>query len=102
MSKDRIRGTDAATACECEVEAAAHAVAFDRSKGRRRKDCDCMHQPLPRFCKFERVRSGECGNLVEVGSGGEEMLIAGDDERLRIDSLGEFLDLRSQFADCVE
>ena len=42
-----------------------------------------VHQPLPHLRKAEGFRAGERGDLVEVGSGGEEMGVAGDDQPRR-------------------
>src|SRR5271165_3270430 len=98
MSEERVRAGDAAVAGEREIESASHAVAVDCGDSRSGKVGDGAHQALAHVGEAKGFGTGEGGDLVEVGSGGEKVFVAGEDEtrgRMR----GEVFDAESQRLD---
>src|SRR4051812_25204910 len=92
-----MRDTDVAG--ESEVESAAHAVAVNSGANRSRELVHREHQLLTHQCEIESVGM-QRGDFVEVGARGEELVIAGDDERLRI--FCEFLDGSGEVSNACE
>ena len=80
MSEERVRAGDAAIAGEREIESASHAIAVDGGDGRSGKVGDGAHQALAHVGEAKSFGAGERGDLVEIGSGGEEVRVAGEDE----------------------
>ena len=91
MAEDSMRACDAATACQGQVETSTHAIALNGSYGRSREVGDGAHQALAHVCEPKGLGTVQLGDLVEVGSRGEEVRVAGYDE-LRGRILGELLD----------
>jgi len=89
MSEDCVWVRDADVAGEGEVESAAHAIAVNGGANGSRELIDGEHQTLAHEREVEGVGM-ERGDFIEVGTGGEEVVVARDDERLRI--FREFLD----------
>jgi len=83
MSEERVRAGDAAITGEREIESAPHAVAVDGGNGRSGEAGDGAHQALSHVREAKSFRAGERGDLVEIGSGGEEVRVAGEDEMRR-------------------
>jgi hypothetical protein len=83
VSEDGVRVGDAEVAGEGEVESAAHAVTVNGGANRGGEVVDKLHEALAHPRELEAV-GRESGDFVEVGSGGEEPVVAGDDERARI------------------
>jgi len=94
MSKDGVWRRNAIAAGESQVQSAAHAVARNRGVDRSREVRDSLHQLLAYLGKLIRGRATKCGDLSQFGPGGEESIVAGEDERARrvrqfLNSLGE-------------
>ena len=88
MSEDRLWVRDTHVARECQVESATHAITVHGRADRCRKVVNGTHEALSHEREVEGV-GGEGGDFVEVGSGGKELVVAGDDEWLRC--FGQFL-----------
>src|SRR5262249_5058342 len=88
MSEDRVGCCDAKIASQRQIHAAAHAVAVDGGDHWNGKTVDGVHQPLASPGKLESVRAVELGTLVEIGAGGREFVVAGDDQSLDAAALG--------------
>lgn len=85
MSEDRIEGGNAEIAGQSEVESTAHAVSLNGGDRRCREEVYRVHETLAKLRKFKSCcRPGEPGDLIQICAGGEEMFIAGDDQRNRI------------------
>jgi len=80
MSKDSLRASDSLTACERQVKPSAHAVAMNGGEGRGRKVGNRIHQALSHVREAEGLGAIQLGDLLEIGPGGEENRVAGDDE----------------------
>ena len=80
MTKNRMRAGNAAMAGERQIKSAAHAVAMNGGDGRSREVGDSVHQALSHLREAKGLGAVQFGNFVEIGSGGEEMHVAGDHE----------------------
>ena len=80
MSKDSVRASDSLTACERQVKPSAHRVAMNGGDRRGRKVGNGIHQALSHVREAEGLGAIQLGDLLEIGPGGEEMRVAGDDE----------------------
>jgi len=80
MSEDGIRTGNASTARQSEIEPVAHAVAVNRSHGWGREVLDGLHQLLPHLRESKSRGAVEFGDFVKVGTGGEELSVAGNDK----------------------
>src|SRR5215472_5840564 len=98
MSEDSARRCNAQIASQSQIHAAAHAVAMDGGNHGNGKTVDRIHQPLAGPRKLERLRAVELGNLFEIGAGGKELVVAGDDQGLDAAAFGFVL----QFANIFE
>src|SRR6478735_1148123 len=87
MSKDGVGCGDAIVAGQRQVHGAAHAVAADGGDYGNRKVVDGQHERLATAGKLKSFWSAELGNLVQIGPGGKELAIAGDDEGLSTASI---------------
>lgn len=97
MTEYRVWTSYAALAGECKIKAAAHAISVDRGDRRRREAGDGVHQLLSHLREAKSFGTAQGGDLVQVGSGGEEVRIAGDDQ------LGRVLrgEKRNRVAECA-
>lgn len=80
MSEDGMWTGDAVPASEGEIEASTHAIAVDGGKGWGREAGEDIHQTLAHMGEAEGFGAAELGDFVEVGPGGEEMDVAGENE----------------------
>ena len=80
MAKDGVWAGDPTTARKSQVETAAHTVAMNRRDGGGREVGYCAHQVLSHVREAKRFGAAQVGDFVEVGSGREEMCVAGDDQ----------------------
>lgn len=83
MTEHRVRMRDAEIAGECQIKSSSHTVAVDCGANRSGEVVDRLHEPLSHSGEFERV-GAERDDFVQVGAGGEELLISCDEEWLRI------------------
>lgn len=84
MAEHCVRRRDPVMTGQRQVKASAHAVSEHSGIHRGWKSSDSIRKSLPSQGKFIRLGSPENSNLIEIGASGEEMLIAGDHERLWI------------------
>ena len=80
MTEDGVRPGDAALAGEGQVETASHAISVDGGNRRRWKAGNSVHERLSHLRETKGFGAGEGGDLVQVGSGGKEVRVAGEDE----------------------
>lgn len=80
VAKDGVRSGNAARARQREIEPATHAVSMHGCDGRSGEVRYVIHEVLPHLGESKSLGSLKLGNLVEVGSGGEEMRVARDHE----------------------
>jgi len=80
MTEYRVWAGDPARAGKRQVESATHAISVNRGDSWRREASDGIHERLSHGSEPKSFGPGECGDLVQVGSGGEEMRFAGDDQ----------------------
>src|SRR5215472_7708506 len=97
MSEDSGRRRNAKIASQSQIHAAAHAVAMDAGDHRNGKTVDGVHQPLAGPRKLERLRAVELGNLFEIGAGGKELVVAGNDQGLDVVAFGIVLQFTNIF-----
>src|SRR5215472_7115488 len=97
MSEDSARRCNAQIASQSQIHAAAHAVALDGGDHQNGKTVNRIHQPLAGPRKLERLRAVELGNLFEIGAGGKEFVVAGDDQSLDVVAFGFVLQFTNIF-----
>lgn len=64
-------------ASEREIEPASHAIAVNGGDRRSGEVSHGVHQALTHLRKAKSFRAGKRGDLVEIGSRGEKMHVAG-------------------------
>jgi hypothetical protein len=80
MTEDGIWRGDATMTSKCKIQSSTHAVAADDSDHWSRKVLNRIHQALADLGEFVSFGPGESGDLIQVGTGGEELVISGNDE----------------------
>jgi len=80
MAEDGVRGGDTVVARQRQVQPATHALAVNDRADSRREAGNSIHQFLPGAGELQSLRAGDSGNFLQIGAGGEELVVAGDDE----------------------
>ena len=80
MAEDGMRPSNAVTAGQSEIEAPTHAVAANGRDGRCGEFGDGPHEALTHMGEAKRIGAVQAGDLEQVGSGGKEVRVTGDDE----------------------
>jgi len=84
MSEHGVRRGNSAMTSQREIKTSAHAVAFNRGDHRSGIAGDGVHERLSHGRKLIRLRTGQGGNFVQVGPHRKKLVIARDDQRVRL------------------
>ena len=86
MSEDCVLRRDPAMAGQSQIQSSTHAVSMNRRIDRARELGNRIHEILAHARELNRGTSGNFLNFTKLGSGGEKLAIACNDQRLGIAS----------------